>query len=64
MLTDFRADSESEAQTQDGALGGQTPYERLRQKTTLDLTRPRQSHSVGKGDLLNSRPSVSQNVIR
>jgi hypothetical protein len=29
-----------------GALGGQTPYERLRQKTTLDVTRPRQSHSL------------------
>jgi transposase InsO family protein len=27
-----------------GALGGQTPYERLRQKTTLDVSHPRQSH--------------------
>ena len=29
-----------------GSLGGQTPYERLRQKTTRDVTRPRQSRSV------------------
>ena len=27
-----------------GALGGQTPYERLRQKTTSDVIHPRQSH--------------------
>jgi hypothetical protein len=30
-----------------GALGGQTPYERLRTKTTLDVSRPRQSHRRG-----------------
>ena len=29
-----------------GALDGQTPYERLRQKTTLDVSRPRQSHKA------------------
>jgi hypothetical protein len=28
-----------------GALGGQTPYERLRQRTTLDVSHPRQSHN-------------------
>ncbi len=28
-----------------GALGGQTPYERLRQKTASDVTHPRQSHT-------------------
>ena len=28
-----------------GALGGQTPYERLRQKTTSDVIHPRQSHN-------------------
>ena len=28
-----------------GALAGQTPYERLRQKTTLDVSHPRQSHT-------------------
>jgi len=29
-----------------GALGGQTPYERLRQKTALDVRRRCQSHSA------------------
>jgi len=29
-----------------GALGGQTPYERLRQKTTSDVIHPRQSHTT------------------
>ena len=30
-----------------GSLGGQTPYERLHQKTTRGVTRPRQSHKCG-----------------
>ena len=29
-----------------GALGGQTPYERLRQRTTSDVIHPRQSHTL------------------
>jgi transposase InsO family protein len=33
-----------------GALGGQTPYERLRTKTTLDVSRPRQPHSPRRDD--------------
>jgi hypothetical protein len=41
-----------------GALGGQTPYERLRQKTTLDVSHPRQSHTLGWGRLdSNQRPT-------
>jgi hypothetical protein len=28
-----------------GALGGQTPYERLRRKMTQGVSRPRQSHN-------------------
>jgi transposase InsO family protein len=41
-----------------GALGGQTPYERLRQKTTSDVIHPRQSHSYTWGRLdSNQRPT-------
>ena len=29
-----------------GSLGGQTPYERLRQKTASDVIHPRQSHTT------------------
>jgi transposase InsO family protein len=46
-----------------GSLGGQTPYERQRQKTTLDVTRPRQSHMCAPGGAHNtsvqSPPSAS-----
>ena len=31
-----------------GALGGQTPYERLRQKMTSDVIHPRQSHKLAR----------------
>jgi transposase InsO family protein len=41
-----------------GALGGQTPYERLRQKTTLDVSHPRQSHSFAAGGTRTPRPLV------
>jgi transposase InsO family protein len=46
-----------------GALGGQTPYERLRQKTILDVTHPRQSHIRGltRGD--RQSPDLSKDPM-
>jgi transposase InsO family protein len=35
-----------------GALGGQTPYERLRQKTTSDVIHPHQSHRSGVKEVM------------
>jgi transposase InsO family protein len=42
-----------------GALGGQTPYERLRRKTTLDVSRPRQSHSWFSGSPVSNRLAIA-----